>query len=37
MVLQDIGRRINAAVSDLTRASTLDEKVSIPEFIYNTH
>lgn len=26
MVLQDLGRRINAAVSDLTRSSTLDEK-----------
>ncbi|KAK4897416.1 Signal recognition particle [Elasticomyces elasticus] len=26
MVLQDLGRRINAAVTDLTRASTLDEK-----------
>jgi hypothetical protein len=27
MVLQDLGRRINAAVSDLTRAPNLDEKV----------
>ncbi|KAF2705793.1 signal recognition particle protein [Pleomassaria siparia CBS 279.74] len=26
MVLQDLGRRINAAVSDLTRAQNLDEK-----------
>ncbi|KAK5733773.1 Signal recognition particle [Elasticomyces elasticus] len=26
MVLQDLGRRINAAVTDLTRAPTLDEK-----------
>ncbi|TKX26842.1 putative signal recognition particle protein-1 [Elsinoe australis] len=26
MVLQDLGRRINAAVNDLTRAPTLDEK-----------
>ncbi|KAF5016406.1 hypothetical protein F66182_11919, partial [Fusarium sp. NRRL 66182] len=26
MVLQDLGRRINAAVNDLTRSSTLDEK-----------
>ncbi|KAI9777245.1 MAG: Signal recognition particle [Geoglossum umbratile] len=26
MVLQDLGRRINAAVSDLTRSSNLDEK-----------
>ncbi|KAI9675843.1 MAG: Signal recognition particle [Trizodia sp. TS-e1964] len=26
MVLQDLGRRINAAVSDLTRSTTLDEK-----------
>lgn len=26
MVLQDLGRRINAAVNDLTRAQTLDEK-----------
>lgn len=29
MVLQDLGRRINAAVSDLTRAPNLDEKVTI--------
>ncbi len=29
MVLQDLGRRINAAVSDLTRAPNLDEKASI--------
>lgn len=28
MVLQDLGRRINAAVSDLTRAPNLDEKVN---------
>ena len=28
MVLQDLGRRINAAVSDLTRSPNLDEKVS---------
>jgi len=27
MVLQDLGRRINAAVSDLTRAPNIDEKV----------
>jgi len=27
MVLQDLGRRINAAVNDLTRSATLDEKV----------
>ena len=27
MVLQDLGRRINAAVSDLTRSGNLDEKV----------
>jgi hypothetical protein len=26
MVLQDLGRRINAAVSDLTRSTNLDEK-----------
>ncbi|MCJ1313178.1 Signal recognition particle [Agyrium rufum] len=26
MVLQDLGRRINAAVSDLTRSTTVDEK-----------
>ncbi|GAB7351076.1 hypothetical protein MBLNU459_g1550t2 [Dothideomycetes sp. NU459] len=26
MVLQDLGRRINAAVNDLTRSATLDEK-----------
>ncbi len=31
MVLQDLGRRINAAVSDLTRAPNLDEKVATPE------
>jgi len=30
MVLQDLGRRINAAVSDLTRAPNLDEKVALP-------
>lgn len=29
MVLQDLGRRINTAVSDLTRAPNLDEKVSV--------
>jgi hypothetical protein len=29
MVLQDLGRRINAAVSDLTRAPNIDEKVRI--------
>ena len=29
MVLQDLGRRINAAVSDLTRSQNLDEKVSV--------
>lgn len=28
MVLQDLGRRINTAVSDLTRAPNLDEKAS---------
>lgn len=28
MVLQDLGRRINTAVSDLTRAPNLDEKVT---------
>lgn len=27
MVLQDLGRRINAAVNDLTRSNNLDEKV----------
>jgi signal recognition particle subunit SRP54 len=27
MVLQDLGRRINAAVQDLTRSPNLDEKV----------
>ena len=27
MVLQNLGRRINAAVSDLTRSPNLDEKV----------
>jgi signal recognition particle subunit SRP54 len=30
MVLQDLGRRINAAVTDLTRSPNLDEKVRIP-------
>lgn len=34
MVLQDLGRRINAAVSDLTRSSNLDEKVD--EFALET-
>ena len=29
MVLQDLGRRINAAVNDLTRSPNLDEKVRI--------
>jgi signal recognition particle subunit SRP54 len=29
MVLQDLGRRINAAVSDLTRAPNLDEKAGL--------
>lgn len=28
MVLQDLGRRINAAVNDLARSNNLDEKVS---------
>lgn len=28
MVLVDLGRRINAAVNDLTRSATLDEKVT---------
>ncbi|KAJ4286871.1 Signal recognition particle [Collariella sp. IMI 366227] len=32
MVLQDLGRRINAAVSDLTRAPNLDEKARLPAF-----
>ena len=32
MVLQDLGRRINAAVSDLTRSANLDEKVPKPCF-----
>lgn len=27
MVLQDLGRRINAAVTNLTREQNLDEKV----------
>lgn len=27
MVLSDLGRRINAAVTDLTRSQNLDEKV----------
>jgi len=30
MVLQDLGRRINAAVTDLTRSPNLDEKVRAP-------
>lgn len=30
MVLQDLGRRINAAVNDMTRSSNLDEKVPFP-------
>lgn len=29
MVLQDLGRRINSAVNDLTRSNNLDEKVSV--------
>lgn len=29
MVLQDLGRRINAAVNDLARSNNLDEKVSL--------
>jgi len=32
MVLQDLGRRINAAVSDLTRSQNLDEKVYCAAF-----
>lgn len=28
MVLQDLGRRINAAVNDMTRSNNLDEKVT---------
>ncbi len=28
MVLSDLGRRINAAVTDLTRSQNLDEKVT---------
>lgn len=34
MVLQDLGRRINAAVSDLTRSPTLDEKVCIQNTLW---
>jgi hypothetical protein len=30
MVLSDLGRRINAAVTDLTRSQNLDEKVPLP-------
>jgi signal recognition particle subunit SRP54 len=30
MVLQDLGRRINAAVTNLTREQNLDEKVRPP-------
>lgn len=33
MVLQDLGRRINAAVNDLTRSNNLDEKVRISTFL----
>lgn len=29
MVLQDLGRRINSAVNDLTRSNNLDEKVRL--------
>ena len=36
MVLQDLGRRINAAVSDLTRAPNLDEKVCRPSIDIST-
>lgn len=35
MVLQDLGRRINAAVNDLTRSPNLDEKVRTPPTLYN--
>lgn len=34
MVLQDLGRRINAAVNDLTRSPNLDEKVR-PAYVYD--
>lgn len=37
MVLQDLGRRINAAVSDLTRAPNLDEKVAPPQSALRAH
>ena len=33
MVLQDLGRRINSAVHDLTRSNTVDQKVPLlPSF-----
>ena len=35
MVLQDLGRRINAAVTDLTRSANLDEKVKPVVFYLN--
>lgn len=34
MVLQDLGRRINAAVNDLTRSNNLDEKVSSTQLLW---
>ena len=34
MVLQDLGRRINAAVNDLTRSNNLDEKVGC-QYVYS--
>ena len=37
MVLQDLGRRINAAVSDLTRSPNLDEKVPPPQQYLPAH
>ncbi len=37
MVLQDLGRRINAAVTNLTRDQNLDEKVPPPSPLETPH
>jgi hypothetical protein len=37
MVLSDLGRRINAAVTDLTRSQNLDEKVQYTDTSAGIH
>ena len=37
MVLQDLGRRINSAVNDLTRSNNLDEKVGVSPIWHKTY